>query len=115
MAMMGLLKKVPPLVRVGAVSGALGGASVGVMTGTPAGVLLGLVLGVGAGTVAGVVMDRDDKRSSHRTRQLDDIIGVTNGSLGAPPSVPSRSEEDHERELRAWVTEWLTPPAPPVR
>lgn len=110
-----LVKRVPPLVRVGAACGALAGLSVGMMVGAPVGILLGLSWGAGIGVVAGIVMDRDDKRSSYRTRQLDDIIGVTSGSLGAPPSVPPRTEEDDERDLRAWVTEWLTPPAPPVR
>ena len=50
------------------------------------------------------------------TRELDAIIGITNGSMGLgdvaiqfaeePPLYPSRE---------AWEAEWLTPPPPQVR
>jgi hypothetical protein len=114
-SVVGLVKRVPPLVRVGTACGVLAGLAIGMVVSAPVGILLGVSLGASVGIVAGIVMDLDEKRSSHRTRQLDEIIGVTSGSLGAPPSVPPPSDEDHERELRAWVTEWLTPPVPPVR
>jgi hypothetical protein len=84
------------------------------MVSAPVGLILGLSLGATVGIVCGVVMDRDEQRTSRRTRELDDIIGVTSGSLGAPPSVPP-PEYDHverERELASWVTEWMTPPPP---
>jgi hypothetical protein len=113
--MVGAVVRAPMLVKAGAVSGLLAGLSVGLMVSAPAGIMVGISLGASIGIVAGVVMDREEKRSNERTRHLDDIIGVTSGSLGAPPSVlPPPLDEDREREqeLRSWVTEWMTPPPP---
>jgi hypothetical protein len=119
----GLLRaalEAPSLVKVGAGSGLCAGLTLGFMVSAPVGIVLGLSLGATVGIVAGIVMDRDDKRSNHRTRQLDDIIGVTSGSLGAPPSIhppPPGDDEDAPLSLaerEAWVTEWMTPPPPHV-
>lgn len=114
----------PSLVKVGAGSGLLAGLTLGFMVSAPVGIVLGLSLGATVGIVAGIVMDRDDQRSGQRNRQLDDIIGVTSGSLGAPPSIhppapdddepPPMSAEEKEAELRSWVTEWMTPATPAV-
>jgi hypothetical protein len=121
-------RRVPVLVKAGAVCGLLAGLPIGMMVSAPVGIVFGLSLGASVGIMAGIVMDRDEKRSSHRTKQLDDIIGVTSGSLGAPPSIPPPAplpdDEDEtecvdgrmsEVELKAWVTEWMTPPPPHVR
>ncbi len=116
--------RVPPLVKVGACSGILAGASIGMMVSPMIGFVFGVSLGASAGILAGIVMDSEDKRRSLRTRKLDDIIGVTSGSLGRPsrpPPLPWERQREREtqraraRELDSWVTEWMTPPAPHVR
>lgn len=115
----------PPLVKVGGACGVLAGLSIGLMVSAPAGIVFGLSIGASIGIVAGIVMDRDAQRESYRHRQLDEIIGVTSGSLGAPPSIPpppnarEHDEDEHgpkssEADLRSWVTEWMTPPPPHV-
>jgi len=106
--------KTPPLVKAGALCGLVAGLSIGIMVSATVGIVFGLSLGATVGIVAGIVMDRDEKRMSLRTKQLDDIIGVTSGSLGAPPSVPPPPDTSREDELKSWVTEWLTPPPPQV-
>jgi hypothetical protein len=122
----GLMARAPSLVKAGAFCGAFAGLSVGAMVSATAGLLLGAALGATVGVIAGVVMDREERRSSHRTKQLDDIIGVTSGSLGAPSSARGESsvreemsseelEREREQALKTWMTEWLTPPAPGVR
>lgn len=113
------LKRTPILVKAGAGCGAVAGVSIGLVVSTPFGIVAGLSLGAIIGTIAGTVMDHDDQRSSQRTRQLDDIIGVTEGSLGTTAPIeedPLIAEEGRssEVELRAWVTEWMTPPTPRV-
>ena len=81
----------------------------GIMGG-PGVAVLGVVAGTAAGLVAGLAMHRDDKRLAARARELDDIIGVTEGDLGAAPvSMPPSAEEASDR---AWIAEWLTPPPP---
>jgi hypothetical protein len=100
------------LVKAGVICGIAVGLTLGMMVSTPAGIVFCVSLGATIGIVAGVVMDREEKRSNLRTKQLDDIIGVTRGSLGAPPSAPPHFEK--EEELKSWVSEWLTPPAPHV-
>jgi hypothetical protein len=67
----------------GAASGALVGAVVGAAAG-PAGVAAGAVLGGIAGALAGAVLDQDASEQAARTRELDAVIGVTEGDLGAP-------------------------------
>ena len=64
-------------------------------------------------------MQRDDERGSRRGKELDDIIGVTGGSLGTPPgTIPPgdlRRFEEDGIEHSSWIAEWLTPPPPAVR
>ena len=112
-SVVGRARRVPLLVGAGAGSGTLAGLAAGVMLSSGAGIVIGTLLGAALGTVAGIVMDGDDKRAQRRTRELDDIIGVTSGSLGAPPSLPPPNSE-RDQELASWVTEWMTPPAPRV-
>ncbi len=109
------LGRVPPLVKVGACCGIAAGGSIGLMVSPFVGIVFGLSLGASAGILAGIVMDAEDKRSSLRTKKLDDVIGVTRGSLGAPSIPPPLARSIRERELKAWVSEWMTPPAPQVR
>ena len=106
----------PLLVKAGGCCGIVAGLTLGFMLSAPAGLVLGLAFGGAIGVVAGIVMDRDERRTSHRTRELDDIIGITSGSLGADTrsSIPPPPDADREQELRSWVTEWMTPPPPHV-
>lgn len=67
----------------GAASGAFVGAVVGAAAG-PAGVAAGAVIGGIAGALAGAVLDRDSAEHAARTRELDAVIGVSEGDLGAP-------------------------------
>lgn len=117
MSVVGKAMQAPLFVKACCGSGVLAGLAVGLVVSTPAGVILGIVFGTAVGVVAGIVMDREDRRGAQRTRELDDIIGVTSGSLGAPPSIPpppNQDEEHRQAELRSWVTEWMTPPPPHV-
>jgi hypothetical protein len=99
---------------LGAVAGIALGATVG-----PLGVLLGLLLGLGAGYVATKVTQREELLRADRTRHLDAVIGITEGSMGAAPVsvAPPELEEDMEPKMidaDAWLAEWLTPPPPVV-
>jgi hypothetical protein len=110
--------RIPPLVKVGTCCGVLAGTAIGLMVSPMVGAVFGLSFGASAGMLAGLVMDADDKRATARTKKLDDIIGVTRGSLGTPsvmPPAPPADEAERRRELDAWVREWMTPPAPQVR
>jgi hypothetical protein len=54
-----------------------------------------------------------------RHRELDEIIGITRGSMGAGPIVIRQKDEDDEvtpvySTKEAWLAEWLTPPPPKV-
>jgi hypothetical protein len=102
------------LVRAGAGCGFCAGVAVGLMIG-PASVgllLVGTIVGTAVGVVCGIVMEREDKRASRRGKELDDIIGVTSGSLGTPSgSIPPPPPD----EKQAWLAEWLTPPPPATR
>ena len=102
----------------GGACGLAGGLAMGAMTSHAIGVVLCSMFGAAVGAVAGVVMQREDSRAGARTRQLDEIIGVTRGSLGAPAGSipPGDLGADRERsdELQHWVREWLTPPPPAV-
>jgi phage tail tape-measure protein len=62
---------------VGALTGAVAGAMAG-MTGAA----VGAAVGATAGLIAGAALYAKDARAEDRTRQLDDAIGVTKGSLG---------------------------------
>jgi len=99
-------------------SGAGAGLALGAMVG-PHGVALGLVIGTTLGFVAGRIMDTEERKRSDRTRELDAVIGITEGSLGAGPvslEPGSEAAEDAEaaEEKRRWLAEWLTPPPPQV-
>jgi hypothetical protein len=93
---------------------------VGVVLGLAAGLLLGMVAGVvgavvglgagaAAGWLAGTAMHRDEGRRAARARELDAIIGVDGGDIGAAPvSVPPPDDLTPAQ----WVAEWMTPPPP---
>jgi hypothetical protein len=119
-----------PLIA-GALSGVASGIALGAITG-PIGVVFGMWLGVGVGLMAGYVLAREDETRSVRTQELDSIIGITRGSLGAgrlsaqvagAESRNARVAGDAEGDgdempayssKEAWLKEWLTPPPPVV-
>ena len=93
--------------------GAILGISSGIVTGMMAG-LVGAVVGLGVGALAGaavgLAMHRDEERYAARSRELDEIIGVAGGELGAAPvSMPRATDESSSS---TWGAEWLTPPPP---
>lgn len=91
------------------------GLTTGIVTGMmagPVGLVLGIAIGGCAGFFAGAAMFRDARRRDARNRELDAIIGVSEGDLGAAPVAMPR--EEGESSARAWVAEWLTPPPPVV-
>ena len=94
--------------------GIVGGLAMGAMTSHVLGIAICAMFGAAAGFVCGHVMDREEKRASERTRELDDIIGITNGSMGAPPGSIPPPPPDDSSELEIWAREWLTPPPPAV-
>lgn len=104
------------LVKAGALAGILSGAAMGAMANPHSGLALGAVFGGLIGIFAGRIMAREDQRKSARSRELDDIIGTTSGSLGRPWRVPPLPSEEILREAanRRWVAEWMTPVAPRV-
>jgi hypothetical protein len=104
------ITELPGWVTAGAGCGLASGLAVGAMTPSP-GMALGLVLGLCAGAAAGAAVHKDERRRDARDRELDDIIGVTKGSLGAPPD-SLRAPPDEAIAARAWLDEWLTPPPP---
>ncbi len=67
-----------------AIAGEVLGAVIGASAGPP-GVVAGMVIGAAAGALAGKVLDQEAERAHQRDEALDDEIGVTRGSLGAPP------------------------------
>jgi hypothetical protein len=102
----------------GALSGVASGVALGAFTG-PIGVVIGMWIGIAVGFVSGYVLARDDEKRSARTQELDDIIGITKGSMGAGPlSKGAGPMEDEGPEpyssKEAWLKEWLTPPPPVV-
>lgn len=105
------------LIKAGAIGGFLSGIALGAMVSPGVGIAAGAICGSAIGLCAGLVMEREEKRKSARTRELDDIIGTTSGSLGRSSMIPPLPSEEVLREAaqRRWVTEWLTPPAPAVR
>lgn len=64
-------------VIAGAASGAVAGALAG-----PPGVVVGGAIGAAVGMLAGRALDRAEVRAADHDRELDDVIGVTKGSLG---------------------------------
>lgn len=67
----------------GGAGGAIAGAALGAIAGPP-GMAVGSVLGGVVGAIAGAAVARESERIGARTRELDEQIGVTAGSLGAP-------------------------------
>ena len=94
-------------IGVGVVLGLAAGVLLGMVAGV-AGVMLGLAAGAGAGLLAGAAMHRDEGHRAARARELDAIIGVAGGDMGAAPvSMPPPEPPPAE-----WMSEWLTPPPP---
>jgi hypothetical protein len=114
------MQKLPVLIRAGWLIGTMSGAAVGMMATPPlAGAFAGGLIGGICGFVAGLAMHRQDSRDARRGKELDDMIGVTRGSIGTPPgSIPpgdlTREPEDC-LELEGWANQWLTPPPPMAR
>jgi hypothetical protein len=101
-------------VRGGAALGLFAGLAAGAMVG-PAhvGLFVGGLLGVVVGVASGFAMDRDDRRGIARHKELDAIIGVSGGDMGAPPgSIPPGPLEEMSSDESAWGSDWLTPPPP---
>ena len=67
----------------GGASGALAGAVLGAGAGPP-GMVAGAVIGSVAGALAGGVLDRESSKKVAYSRELDAVIGVSEGELGAP-------------------------------
>ncbi len=94
-------------------SAVAGGAALGAVVG-PLGVAWGLLFGLGFGVLVGKGLAREERARAERTRMLDDIIGITDGSLGvAPESLVSPAGEPSP-EAQRWLAEWMTPPPPKV-
>jgi hypothetical protein len=93
--------------------GTILGLSAGILLGIAAGflgVLAGIAIGAAAGVLAGAAMHHADSRTAERGRELDEIIGVAGGSIGAAPvTIPPPADEP---PASAWMAEWLTPPPP---
>jgi hypothetical protein len=120
MVLIKAMKSAPPLMKAGMLGGISAGLALGAMV-HPLGVGLvaGVTFGAIIGAASGLVMSREDKRKERRTRELDEIIGITHGSMGTPPkSIPPgdlRRDPETALELESWAREWLTPPPPAVR
>jgi hypothetical protein len=67
----------------GAAGGAAAGAAAGAIAG-PVGSVAGAVLGGAAGAIAENILEREEEASQLRGKALDEEIGVTSGSIGAP-------------------------------
>lgn len=120
MKTIGRVAQLPLLVKAGFAVGLVTGGGVGWMANPPlVGACFGALLGAVAGIVAGIAMQREDERGTERGRELDDIIGVTQGSLGAPPGSirpgDLRRDPADSLALQSWAHEWLTPPPPAAR
>jgi alcohol dehydrogenase class IV len=99
----------------GSFSGVACGVVLGAMTG-PFGVVMGLVMGLAVGMIVGHVIEFEDHRRDNRTRELDEIIGVTTGDMSArSASLVSCEAHESNAELERWAKEWLTPPPPATR
>jgi hypothetical protein len=104
------------LVKAGAFGGIVSGIALGAMVNPHSGIVAGAICGAIIGVSAGLVMHREDQRQSQRHRELDDIIGITKGSMGTSSRIPPLPTEEKmaEARQRRWVTEWLTPSPPSV-
>jgi transketolase N-terminal domain/subunit len=97
---------------VRALLGVCAGVALGATAG-PLGVAFGIALGLAIGVIAGKVIEKDERIRAHRTRELDAVIGITEGSLGAGP-VSLVPPSDAPLDGDSWLAEWLTPPPPMV-
>jgi nucleotide-binding universal stress UspA family protein len=79
-------------VGAAAMSGAVAGVATGALAG-PAGAIAGGAIGTVIGAIAGAVMKREDARADAHDHELDDVIGVTRGTLGTPPETKRPSKE----------------------
>lgn len=109
-----LPRELPMSAAAGVLSGIIGGCTLGAALG-PAGALLGIGLGLVAGVIAGNAIAADERRGNRRTRELDAIIGITEGSMGAGPVSRVPVEHVVPTEGEGWLSEWLTPPPPAVK
>jgi len=99
-----------------ATCGVASGIALGAIVG-PVGVVLGMGFGCVIGASIGHALAREEAKRTRRTRELDAIIGITNGSIGVGPVEIRESDEEREDEAaystrEAWAAEWLTPPPP---
>jgi hypothetical protein len=103
----------------GVSSGLSSGIVLGFLTG-PFGMLLGIVLGIAVGLMVGYVLADDDDTRTRRTKELDKIIGITHGTMGAGGPItmpPEKGADDEEVQpsygtKEQWLAEWLTPQPP---
>lgn len=103
-------KSVPPehhyeMAAAAAATGTAAGAIVGSIAGPP-GAIAGAAIGAAIGGAAGHVLDTEDERSTARDHELDDEIGITEGSMGLPKGTPRTAEEAATRRASQ------TPPPP---
>ncbi|HEY1693100.1 MAG TPA: hypothetical protein VGG39_13120 [Polyangiaceae bacterium] len=92
--------------------GTILGLAAGILLGMAAGVfgmMAGIAIGAAAGVLAGAAMHHDEEHRSARGRELDALIGVAGGDLGA---APISAEAVDGESAKAWMAEWLTPPPP---
>jgi hypothetical protein len=103
----------------GVMSGLIAGITLGAFTG-PIGMALGFLIGTSVGLVAGYMLAEEQEVKNLRHRELDEIIGITRGSMGAGPIIRKKDEDEEAIEVpaystkEAWLAEWLTPPPPNV-
>jgi hypothetical protein len=77
-----------PLLEASTAAGALAGAAVGAVAGPP-GVVAGGLIGTAVGGLAGFAATTAETAHDRREHELDDVIGITKGDLGAaPPGQP---------------------------
>jgi nucleotide-binding universal stress UspA family protein len=84
---------IAPEALVGTIAGAVTGALAG-----PDGAIAGGVLGAAAGSAAGYAAKAQRKADGARDRELDETIGVTSGSLGAPAKAKELKERKENGE-----------------
>ena len=97
--------------------GTILGLSAGILLGMAAGAVgavVGLAAGAAAGVFAGAAMHQHEGRAAARSRELDEIIGVSGGDLGAGPITmpPAALDVTPANTTVSWMAEWLTPPPP---
>lgn len=77
-----------PTEAIVAASGTVAGAVVGSIAG-PVGAIAGAIVGSVAGAAAGAVLEDEAQRAHLHDEELDEVIGVYDGAMGAaPPNAP---------------------------